>query len=57
MQAYQLILAGKVKKRELEEDYTLDEYLKLFALYRMENDIEAAEAERAKKEAEQNDHT
>lgn len=38
---YVLIKAGKASKFELEEYYTLDEALKLFALYQMDLDIEA----------------
>jgi hypothetical protein len=56
LQAYQMILSGKVTKRELEEDYTLDDFLKLQALYRMERDIESADANRPRKETEQNDN-
>ena len=37
---YTLIKAGLASKFELEEYYTLDEALKLYALYRMDQDIE-----------------
>lgn len=50
---YQLVAAQRVSMTEIREIITLDEFLKLYALYRMEKDIEAAEAEKAKQEAEQ----
>lgn len=37
---YTLIKAGLASKFELEEYYTLDEALKLYALFRMDQDIE-----------------
>jgi hypothetical protein len=46
---FQIILDGRVSKRELEEDYTLEDYFKLHALWRMEKDVDAA----LRKEAEQ----
>jgi acyl-CoA-binding protein len=39
---YRLINAGKATMQELKTCYTLDEALKLYALFRMDNDIEAA---------------
>lgn len=41
---YTLIKAGIASKMELEEYYTLDEALKLYALYRMDRDIERMQA-------------
>ena len=40
---YTLIKAMIASKFELEEYYTLDEALKLYALYRMDLDIERAQ--------------
>lgn len=40
---YTLIKAKIASKFELEEYYTLDEALKLYALYRMDLDIERAQ--------------
>ena len=37
---YTLIKAGLASKMELEEYYTLDEALKLYALYEMDRDVE-----------------
>ena len=37
---YSLIKAGRASKTELETVDTLDEALKLYALYRMDQDIE-----------------
>jgi hypothetical protein len=37
---YMLIRSGIASKSELESDYTLDEALKLYALWKMEQDIE-----------------
>lgn len=45
---YTLIKARIASKTELETDYTMDEALKLFALYRMDVDIQNAEAEEMK---------
>lgn len=45
MRMYSLIKARLASKFELETVYTLDEALKLFALYSMEQDIEAARQE------------
>lgn len=42
---YLLIKAKLASKYELETVYTLDEALKLFALYQMDIDIENARAE------------
>lgn len=42
---YSLIKARYASKTELETVYTLDEALKLFALYCMEQDIERGRAE------------
>ena len=44
---YNLIKAGVVSMEELQEVYTLDEALKLYALWQMERDIEAAQIEEA----------
>jgi hypothetical protein len=47
---YMLIKAQLASKWELENIYTLDEALKLYALHRMDKDIEAAQSkELAKK--------
>lgn len=45
---YTLIQAGLASKMELEEYYTLDEALKLHALFEMKNDIERGQIEDAK---------
>jgi len=45
---YILIGMKIASKFELEEYYTLDEALKLYALWRMTQDIEAAKAEEMK---------
>jgi len=44
-----LIGMGLASKMELDEYYTLDEALKLFALYRMKSDMEAFHAEELKR--------
>ena len=41
---YALIKAGKATMLELKTCYTLDEALKLYALMRMDSDIEAAQS-------------
>lgn len=41
---YTLIKSGKATMQELKTCYTLDEALKLYALVRMETDIEAAQS-------------
>ncbi len=46
---YILIKAKIASKFELEEYYTLDEALKLYALYRMDMDIEKAHSDEIKK--------
>lgn len=46
---YTLIKAGIASKMELEEYYTLDEALKLYALHMMDMDIERAQAEEIKR--------
>ena len=43
-----LIKAQLASKSELEDAYTLDEALKLYALWRMTQDIEAAHADELK---------
>lgn len=43
-----LIKAKLASKAELESVYTLDEALKLYALFRMDQDIEHAQAEELK---------
>jgi hypothetical protein len=45
---YILIKAHLASKYELETCYTLDEALKLFALYRMDQDIQAAGIEESR---------
>jgi hypothetical protein len=45
---YTLITAKLASKSELEEAYDLDEALKLYALWRMSQDIEAVHAEELK---------
>lgn len=45
---YILIKARLASKFELEEYYTLDEALKLYALYRMDNDIQNGKLDDAK---------
>lgn len=45
MRMYLLIKARLASKAELETVYTLDEALKLYALYTMEQDIEKAQIE------------
>lgn len=45
MRMYTLIKARIASKSELESDYTLDEALKLYALYRMDVDIQNGESE------------
>lgn len=41
---YSLIQSGWASMFELEEYYTLDEALKLYAFFRMQKDIEVAQA-------------
>jgi hypothetical protein len=48
MRMYSLIKAKLASKFELDNCYTLDEALKLYALYSMERDIEAAHADEIK---------
>lgn len=48
---YSLIKAKIASKSELETVYTLDEALKLYALYRMDQDIERGQAEDMRREA------
>ena len=45
---YILIKAKIASKFELEEYYTLDEALKLYALYRMDMDIQNSKADEVK---------
>ena len=42
---YTLIKAGLASKTELETVYTLDEALKLYALYQMDQDIQRCQAD------------
>ena len=42
---YMLISSGKASMYELENWYSLDEALKLYAIYSMHNDIERAQSE------------
>ena len=48
---YLLIKARLASMYELQNVYTLDEALKLYALYEMELDIERGKAEEMRKEA------
>lgn len=48
---YTLIKAKLASKMELETYYTMDEALKLYALYTMDSDIERAQAEEMKNKA------
>lgn len=48
---YVLIKARLASKMELETVYTLDEALKLYALYCMDQDIERGQAEELKSKA------
>ncbi len=48
---YLLIKARMASMFELQEIYTLDQALKLFALYQMEKDIEQGRADEIAKEA------
>ena len=50
---YSLIKAGIATKSELDEAYTLDEALKLYALYSMDRDIERFQAEEMQAEMRQ----
>lgn len=54
MRMYVLIKARMASKAELETVYTLDEALKLYALYSMDADIERAQAEELKANANMN---
>lgn len=45
---YTLIANNMATKMELEEYYTLDEALKLYAIFRMQTDIQRIHAERMK---------
>lgn len=49
---YILIKARMASKFELEEYYTLDEALKLYALYRMDMDIQNGKADEMKERRE-----
>ena len=51
MRMYTLIKARIASKQELESCYTLDEALKLYALFRMDMDIQTAETEEMKRES------
>ncbi len=50
MRMYTLIKARLASKYELETVYTLDEALKLYALYQMERDIERMHGEDLRRE-------
>ena len=50
MRLYSLIRARLASKQELEEWYTLDEALKLYALYRMDVDTEAGRVDEIKQQ-------
>ena len=41
---------ARAAAKELKESYTLDEALKLYALYQMENDVEAGHLEELRAE-------
>lgn len=45
---YSLVTAGRASMTELKFVYTLDEALKLYALYQMERDIERGHTEEIK---------
>lgn len=45
---YSLIKAGIASKSELDEAYTLDEALKLYALFSMDRDIERFQIEESR---------
>lgn len=47
---YTLIKARLASMEELKTSYTLDEALKLYALYQMDRDVESAMHEDAKKD-------
>ena len=49
MKMYTLINSKKASKFELEEYYTLDEALKLYALHQMETDVQRAQMQDLKK--------
>jgi len=49
---YTLIKARIASKSELESDYTLDEALKLYALWQMDQDIQRGEMEEMKAKSE-----
>lgn len=51
MRMYILIKARLATMQELKSCYTLDEALKLYALYRMDQDIEAGRAKEMSKGA------
>jgi len=51
LRMWALVGAKVASKHELEECYTLDEALKLFALFRMQQDIEAWHADELKRGA------
>ncbi len=53
MRMYLLIKARIASKLELETVYTLDEALKLYALYTMDVDIENAQADELKSQQQQ----
>ena len=48
---YILIKNKLASKSELESVYTLDEALKLYALFKMDQDIQAAQADELRREA------
>ena len=54
MRMYILIKARLASKAELETVYTLDEALKLYALYQMDQDIEAGQAAELRSKANNN---
>jgi hypothetical protein len=51
MKLYTLILSKIVSKYELETCYTLDEALKLYALWQMQQDVQACKNEEARRNA------
>lgn len=51
---YTLIKARLATMAELKSVYTLDEALKLYALYQMEKDVERIQAEESRRKNEEN---
>lgn len=53
LRCYILIKAGIASMQELKEYYTLDETLKLYALYLMERDVEKGRADELERRSRQ----